>query len=160
MMEILEDIQRWYTAQCDGDWEHGFGLSIQTLDNPGWSVKINLEDTLLENLPFEPIRVDNGSGTWLSCLVNERFFVGHGDPSQLSRILEIFLSWAKTIPDWLAVPSLDEAVVQAMEDKAFWLLLGEETGPEPCRVVGCTHKRIVLSVFCRQHHFEAVKKRR
>ena len=158
-MEILEDVQRWYAAQCDGDWEHGFGLSISTLDNPGWSVRINLEETLLENLPFEPVSVDNGSGIWLSCRVDNKLFVGHGDPSQLSRILEIFLTWAKTVPDWLAIPDIDEAALQAAKDKNFWALLGREIGPEPCRVEGCTHKRITLSIFCRQHHFESVKKR-
>ena len=158
-MKILEDIQRWYAAQCDGDWEHNFGLSIQTMDNPGWSVKVNLEDTLLENLPFEAVYVGDGSGIWLSCHVKKCFFVGYGDPSQLSRILEIFLTWAKTVPDWLAIPELDEGVVQAAEDKVFWSLLGEEIGPELCRVAGCEHKRITLSVLCRQHHFESIKKR-
>ena len=160
-MEILEDIQRWYAAQCDGDWEHVFGLTISTLDNPGWSVKIDLEDTLLERLPFEPVSVGDGSGSgvWLTCSVEKCCFQGYGDPSQLSRLLGIFLTWAKTVPDWLAIPDLDEAAIQSVKDKEFWALLGEEGGPELCRAEGCLNKRIALSVFCRRHHFETVKKR-
>jgi Immunity protein 53 len=41
-------LQAWYAARCDGDWEHGYGVAIQTLDNPGWSLRINLEGTMLE----------------------------------------------------------------------------------------------------------------
>lgn len=158
-MEVLADIQRWYSAQCDGEWEHEFGLRIQTLDNPGWSIQINLADTLLEDQPFQEVSADDGNGMWLSCRVEDGSFRGLGDPSQLSRILETFLAWAKMMPDWLALPKEDEQANQAMEDKAFWSCLGEELGPELCRSVGCVHKRIALSVFCRQHHFEAIKKR-
>ena len=158
-MDVLADVQRWYNAQCDGDWEHSFGLSIQTLDNPGWSVTIDLTDTLLENQPFEPISLDDERGAWLTCCVGGSAFRGMGDPSQLSRILEVFLNWAKTIPDWLAIPELDEAAIQAAEDQDFLLLLGEEIGPELCRTVGCRHNRIAHSVFCRRHHFEAIKRR-
>lgn len=156
-MDILADIQRWYNAQCDGDWEHDFGLIITTLDNPGWSVKIGLTDTLLEDLPFEPINVDNEHGVWLSCHVEEKMFRGAGDASQLTQILEVFLEWAKTVPDWLAVPVWDEAKSQAAQDQWFLSVLGEETGPEICRSPGCTHKRVAHSVLCRQHHYESIQ---
>jgi hypothetical protein len=54
-MDIFKEIQNWYTSQCDGDWEHGSGIKIDTLDNPGWTVKINLEDTDIENKPLKNI---------------------------------------------------------------------------------------------------------
>ena len=38
-------LQQWYYGHCNGDWEHGSGIHIDTLDNPGWSITINLEDT-------------------------------------------------------------------------------------------------------------------
>ncbi|MCM2498968.1 immunity 53 family protein [Neorhizobium galegae] len=44
-MDVLDWFGRWYEAQCDGAWEHGFGASIDTLDNPGWSLKIDLAGT-------------------------------------------------------------------------------------------------------------------
>jgi len=31
---------QWYEGHCDGDWEHGFGPEIETIDNPGWRLKI------------------------------------------------------------------------------------------------------------------------
>jgi hypothetical protein len=39
-MGLIEQIQGWYAAQCNGDWEHRYGVSIDTLDNPGWSVTL------------------------------------------------------------------------------------------------------------------------
>ena len=38
MSDELSWLQQWYSAHCDGEWEHGFGVTIATLDNPGWSV--------------------------------------------------------------------------------------------------------------------------
>lgn len=37
---------------CDNDWEHSYGLRIATLDNPGWSVEISLNDTVLEEMEY------------------------------------------------------------------------------------------------------------
>jgi hypothetical protein len=39
-MNELRQIQDWYKSQCNGEWEHSCGLSIETLDNPGWRVQI------------------------------------------------------------------------------------------------------------------------
>ncbi|WP_328686786.1 immunity 53 family protein [Streptomyces caniferus] len=30
----------WYASHCDGDREHEGGVTIKTLDNPGWAVKM------------------------------------------------------------------------------------------------------------------------
>jgi hypothetical protein len=34
---------KWYHDHCNGDWEHGKGIRISTLDipDPGWSISIN-----------------------------------------------------------------------------------------------------------------------
>jgi len=39
-MDLLEQVEDWYSSQCNGDWEHQYGISIDTLDNPGWSRSI------------------------------------------------------------------------------------------------------------------------
>jgi hypothetical protein len=33
--DLLEWLMRWYAAHCDGEWEHTYGVVIDTLDNPG-----------------------------------------------------------------------------------------------------------------------------
>ena len=41
-MNSLQWLQQWYYAHCDDTWEHQHGITIQSLDNPGWLVKVDL----------------------------------------------------------------------------------------------------------------------
>src|SRR5947209_4922842 len=89
-MGAIDDLRRWYAAQCDGDWEHSYGIQIGTLDNPGWRVEIDLRDTLLEDKPFNSVEEGIGpddSPSWLQCKVEKAKFCGHGDPGRLEQIL-------------------------------------------------------------------------
>jgi hypothetical protein len=95
-MSALQELQDWYHAQCDEDWEHGGGVRIESLDNPGWLVKIDLSDTALEGVPFEPLLDLEPDLEWVRCEVQERQFVGAGGPRQLERVLRAFLDWARS----------------------------------------------------------------
>lgn len=159
MQTVLTDIQAWYAAQCDGDWEHGFGIKISTLDNPGWSVKINLAGTLLEEKSFIPITNSENEEFWIFCEVKDGDFVGAGDPTRLEEMLSIFLEWAKSEPDWLAVEVESATESEERRDRKFWLALKEEPGTEKCRKSDCDRPKLHNSVFCRQHHFEMIKKK-
>jgi Immunity protein 53 len=90
-MELVEQIQAWYAAQCDGDWEHQYGMSIETLDNPGWSVTVDLSGTSLENIRFQTHQENKGEEDWIFCEANGNKFVGKGDAGKLQTILEIFV---------------------------------------------------------------------
>ena len=87
------------TNIIDRDWEHGFGITIETLDNPGWCVKIYLYDTELEDQNFEEIEIHNGEDDWMTCRIENYFFGGMGDPDKLQRILDVFVGWAKKFQD-------------------------------------------------------------
>ena len=155
-MSVLVELRDWYSAQCDGDWEHSFGVVIETLDNPGWWVKIDLRDTILETVPYTEFSVGDGDEdvSWINCKRDSRQWHGMGDPSRLEEILECFLRWAKDRDDWLAVP--DEATLRHRDDLELWAQLGASHGEEKCRHEGCEHRRIRHSVFCRRHHWEHV----
>ena len=75
-MNTLERLQKWYASQCDGDWEHYHGISIGNLDNPGWMVTIDLDETELENKKFDEIRIDRSEMDWLICRIQENKFEG------------------------------------------------------------------------------------
>jgi hypothetical protein len=68
-MTELERLQSWYREQCNEDWEHSFGVKIDTLDNPGWMVKIDLRETSLEQKSFAPVsRGDSeADADWIAC---------------------------------------------------------------------------------------------
>lgn len=74
METVLADLQAWYAAQCDGDWEHSYGVKIGTMDNPGWSLKVDLTDTLLEDKEFAPVKTEEVAGLWLDCQVQDKKF--------------------------------------------------------------------------------------
>ena len=157
-MDVLGDLQKWYAANCNGGWEHYFGVVIETLDNPGWLLKIDLEETTLDGKHYQGFRRDLSEEQWIYCRVEDNKFIGIGDETQLEEIIKLFLSWAKSQDeDWLK-PLTDEGL-QLLEDEQFLNLLGEEIGTELCRYESCTHKRIKNSVMCRKHHFEMVQKR-
>jgi len=93
--EILKGVMDWYSKQCNEDWEHQNGVCIDTLDNPGWIVKIDLEETICENMKFDTIEKDYSEHNWYHCLIKDHQFRGTGGPFNLSDILSIFLEWAK-----------------------------------------------------------------
>jgi Immunity protein 53 len=94
-MASLQALEAWYASQCDGDWEHSFGIAIETLDNPGWAVRIDLAETPLADRPFERVRIDRSPNDWLRCSVEAEVFKGSGGPGNLHEILDIFGRWAK-----------------------------------------------------------------
>jgi hypothetical protein len=99
-MNELERLNKWYSSHCDGTWEHDQGVTLQSLDNPGWWLKIDLKGTRLESKSFSAISQGINEGghpqttSWFHCYVKEGRFDGSGDPSHLPRIISIFLDWA------------------------------------------------------------------
>ena len=96
-MKELEHLQNWYASQCNGDWEHSFGVKIDTLDNPGWILEIDLIETDLSNEPFPEFkRGDSEEGPdWVHCKVEVGKFLGYGGAKNLSELLQHFLAWAQ-----------------------------------------------------------------
>ena len=100
-MSTLQRLQSWYTAQCNDEWEHYHGLTIESCDNPGWWVKIDLTGTALNGMPFTTIaeNVDSHGfqlgNRWILCHLNGPIWEGTGDESRLEQILELFLDWAE-----------------------------------------------------------------
>jgi hypothetical protein len=72
MTDELNWLQQWYSAHCDGEWEHSSGITIDTIDNPGWSLKICVEGTELASTPFEPVKTEVSETDWDRCRVTDR----------------------------------------------------------------------------------------
>lgn len=87
-------LQTWYQSHCDGDWEHAYGIRVDTLDNPGWSVTIDLKGTDLEHEPMPPTSRDDGPDDWIRLEVKDGQFLGRGAPANLADILGAFRDWA------------------------------------------------------------------
>ena len=61
MDNIINWITDWFTSNCDGDWEHQSGITITTIDNPGWSVTVDIEGTVLERASFSRVEIEKGA---------------------------------------------------------------------------------------------------
>lgn len=91
-MDLLSRIQRWYTINCNGDWEHEYGLSIKNIDNPGWWVTINLVDTCVKQTTIPYVLLHERTNTdWFGYEVKNGLFEGSGGPENLTEILTYFL---------------------------------------------------------------------
>ncbi len=96
----IQELQRWYRNQCNELWEHRNGVRIDTLDNPGWSLVVDLEGTDLQDVSFRELKrgVDASSNPehedWIVCKVEGRKFVAHGGPYRLEEMISTFLAWA------------------------------------------------------------------
>lgn len=90
---IFDSLQNWYLSQCDGDWEHEFGIKIDTLDNPGWSVIIDLVGTECEDKKFNKIDQQITENNWIQCQVKNGKFIGASGPQNLSDIIRVFINW-------------------------------------------------------------------
>ncbi|MFI1585307.1 immunity 53 family protein [Embleya sp. NPDC020630] len=96
---LLDWLQDWYARQCDGDWEHEWGVRIATLDNPGWTIEIDLEETALEGCAYPRRIVDRDPRDWVRAWTADgKFHVDCGSRN-LVEGLTLFRDWAsKTTP--------------------------------------------------------------
>ena len=106
IMNDIEWLATWYGQQCDGSWEHQLGVKIETIDNPGWWVTIDLVGTSLESRSTAALLLSEGEPPigphgrgggerWLLCEIKDGKFSGAGDPTRLASIINEFRSFAE-----------------------------------------------------------------
>lgn len=83
-------LTEWYKSKCDGYWEHYNGISIVTIDNPGWSVRIDFEGTGISINEHPWTLVENGDQDWYGYEIKQDKFDAAGDPSKLETLIGIF----------------------------------------------------------------------
>jgi hypothetical protein len=79
-------IQSWYASNCDGEWEHEFGIRMATTDNPGWHVKIDVCETNLEGVLVERLRRDLPEGGWMIAWSDGKVFQAACSPLSLGDV--------------------------------------------------------------------------
>ncbi|MER8104122.1 immunity 53 family protein [Kitasatospora sp. NPDC094016] len=82
-MNALEFLQSWYESQCNEDWEHEFGVRIETLDNPGWTIEIDLIDTEIEGRQLRKTKQEAPGGRWIWSWSDGEKFEASCDPFSL-----------------------------------------------------------------------------
>mgnify|MGYP003577388815 CR=1 FL=1 len=92
----LSLLQQWFNSQCDGKWEKYHKVSLVSLDNPGWLLNVDLQDTPLETTPFKEKKVKYDSeNDWYVVRIENDIFVGAGGKNTLLHLIREFLNFAK-----------------------------------------------------------------
>jgi hypothetical protein len=96
--DVLTWLQGWYAAHADGDWEHQHGVRIDTLDNPGWSVVIDLTATEFERRSFDRVELHRSEDDWVVAWVENASWHLACGPLNLAEGLHRFRVWAGDTP--------------------------------------------------------------
>ncbi len=100
----LNWLMQWYAAECNSDWEHSYGVKIDTLDNPGWMLKVDLRDTSLAGVSFdkalhgEPagnLEEWHEMGSWWVAEVKGSAFEAACGPLDLIEVIRVFRRWVE-----------------------------------------------------------------
>ena len=91
----LSSLEAWYVGQCDGDWEHGFGVTIETLDNPGWTLKIDLSGTEWADVRMDRYEVHRSEHNWIIASIKGSKYESAGGPLNLREMISVFISFAE-----------------------------------------------------------------
>ena len=87
---MIQWLQDWYSSNCDGDWEHDYGITIETIDNPGWNIKIDVVavDVTLANKDWKLFELSEKN--WLGYKIEHHVFYASGDAHKLESLIMIF----------------------------------------------------------------------
>lgn len=88
--DLIAFLDEWYRAQCDGDWEHEFSVTISNASNPGWILTVDLGGTDLEGRRLEDWSPVDEADDWLYCHSDGRTFEALSSVPGLGRVIDAF----------------------------------------------------------------------
>lgn len=89
----LAKLQQWFSGHCNGDWEHNWRVKIGSLDNPGWSLEVNLENSFEAPLTMSRFQIERTPDDWCSAWLDGQVFNGACGPMNLEELIGRFLEW-------------------------------------------------------------------
>ncbi len=88
--EDLTWLSYWFRKMCNGSWEYHYGINLRTIDNPGWTFDVNLQETAYSERSFEPVITERSDNDWLHVFQKETTFKSACGPLNLIEVLNIF----------------------------------------------------------------------
>lgn len=86
----------WYRANCNDDWEHRYGIKLETLDNPGWLLIVDLVGTSLQGKSMPTLNEgcdpagNPMTASWIHGTAANNQFRAACDPDQIARLFQLF----------------------------------------------------------------------
>jgi hypothetical protein len=93
--DSLARLVDWYAENCNGEWEHQYGVHLETMDNPGWHLRVDLTETEHQDRRLARIRRGNSAvdASWSECWVEEMQFRAFCGPRGLAEVIDFFMRW-------------------------------------------------------------------
>ncbi len=89
--ELLNWLSNWYKIECNGDWEHTYGITINITQDRVF-VEIDIDDTRFDNDSImSEIKFESSKNDWVNIEIENQKFVAKGDRSKLIQIIEYFI---------------------------------------------------------------------
>jgi hypothetical protein len=98
MTDQLSKLNDWFESQWIAVVGEEVGITIDTLDNPGWRLRIELQwlaDKALVSRHFEKVLIERSKTDWLAANKNGTLFEAFGGIRNLDEMIGLFLDWAK-----------------------------------------------------------------
>jgi hypothetical protein len=92
---MLDALQAWFVAHCDGNWEQEYGVTIGTVEDPGWEVRIDVVGTALAGSVIPRERTARAPEDWFEVWCDGYTFHAVGGPQNLDELLGSFVSFAE-----------------------------------------------------------------
>lgn len=86
-------LEKWFAARCDGEWEQRYGVRIDSLDNPGWSLEIDLDGTPAESRTLARNMIERDENCWIHYWVEQKQFQARTGLRNLGEAIQIFVDW-------------------------------------------------------------------
>lgn len=93
--EVLDALREWYAAQCNGDWEQEYGVTIGTLEDSGWQLRVDLVGTPLAGVELQRDLTVRGDQDWLEVWSDGFTFNANGGVVNLRELLAAFAGFAE-----------------------------------------------------------------
>lgn len=107
MSDALAALGRWASDQSLNYQAVSGRVQINTLDNPGWSLKVALGGTAMASRTLQPIEINRTEADWCHCFTRDGQFMAFGGARNLGEAIGRFIAWANQLPAPSNDPSLD-----------------------------------------------------
>ena len=92
----LRKLQKWYREECKNQRKRPIGVEITAHGSDGWLIRIDLSETVMDGVRFEPVNQKRSDQVWFTCRIENGQFVGEGSASSLEQIIYTFSDWLET----------------------------------------------------------------
>lgn len=85
----FEWLQSFFQSNCDGEWEHEYGCTIETTSDPGWKLTFELRGTTYDSLNLEELEDRQGPMSWMKCKIEDSVFIAYSSPKRLAECITL-----------------------------------------------------------------------